>query len=195
MVLVWERMNNHSLFLCTVLIAIVFSTPLAGQQAAKIKSGSESAASPEMNRLAKALAGDWKTVETMEHGEFFPNGGSRHGVVHARLAAGGNVLIYEVHSNGSAGKLDGFHTIWWDKDASLYYFFACFNDPTHPCRMRGTANWEGDTFVNNYEEMVDGKKTQWRGSLTFSPPSPTLVSARDPRNGTIHTLIPHGATP
>src|SRR5258708_39790596 len=117
MVLVWERMNNHSLFLCTVLIAIVFSTPLAGQQAAKIKSASESAASPEMNRLAKALAGDWKTVETMEHGEFFPNGGSRHGVVPARLPSGGNGLIFEVHSTSPAGQLDCFPHILWGKAA------------------------------------------------------------------------------
>ena len=38
---------------------------------------------PEMDRLAKALVGDWRTTETMERGEFFPNGGARHGVVHA----------------------------------------------------------------------------------------------------------------
>ena len=30
-----------------------------------------SAASPEMDRLAKALAGDWNTVEGMERGQFF----------------------------------------------------------------------------------------------------------------------------
>src|SRR5258708_22273231 len=118
MVLVWERMNNHSLFLCTVLIAIVFSTPLAGQQAAKIKSASESAASPEMNRLAKALAGDWKTVETMEHGEFFPNGGSRPWGVHARLAAGGKVLDYLMEYHRSPRKPDGIHPPLWGQDAS-----------------------------------------------------------------------------
>src|SRR5258708_36513230 len=111
MVLVWERMNNHSLFLCTVLIAIVFSTPLAGQQAAKIKSASESAASPEMNRLAKALAGDWKTVETMEHGEFFPNGGAPPGGVPSRRPRGGNVYVYYVHSTGPAGTRDVFLTV------------------------------------------------------------------------------------
>jgi len=42
-----------------------------------------------MDRLAKALVGDWDTVETMERGQFFPNGGSREGTVHARLASGG----------------------------------------------------------------------------------------------------------
>jgi hypothetical protein len=74
----------------------------------------QTAANPETDRLAKALAGDCDTVETMERGRFPPNGGSRHGIVHSRLSAGGNVLLYEVRSGGSAGKLDGFHTVGWD---------------------------------------------------------------------------------
>jgi len=40
-----------------------------------------------------------------------------------------SALIYEVHSDGAAGKLDGFPTTWWDKITKLYYFFACFNSP------------------------------------------------------------------
>jgi len=57
----------------------------------------QAAANPEMEHLAKALVGDWDTLETMERTKFFPNGGARRGVVHARLGAGGSVLIYEVH--------------------------------------------------------------------------------------------------
>src|SRR5207245_2263985 len=128
-------MNNDSLILCAVLTAIVLSTLSPAHQSANKIAPAESAASPEMERLAKALVGDWDTVETMERGQFFPNGGSRRGIVHVRLAAGGNTLIYEVHSDGSAGVLDGFHTIWWDRGAKLYYFFACFNSPNKPCRM------------------------------------------------------------
>jgi hypothetical protein len=103
------------------------STP--AQQSASTIVHLESAASPEMDRLAKALAGDWDTVETMERSDFFPNGGGRHGIVHARLAAGGNTLIYEVHSNGSAGKLDGSHTIWWDKGQSCTIFLPVSTIP------------------------------------------------------------------
>jgi hypothetical protein len=146
-----------------------------------------------MDRLAKVLAGDWNTVENMERSQFFPSGGSRHGVVHARLASGGYTLVYEVHSDGSAGKLDGFHTIWWDKSAKLYYFFACFNNPKSPCRMRGTAHWEGDSFVNNYESMVNGKSTRCRDTFTFTPNSHTLVAAID-SGGTMKTAITTTAT-
>jgi hypothetical protein len=177
-----------------VLMAMVLSAPLAVQQSAKAIAAAQSAAGPEMARLAKALVGDWNATETMEISQFFPHGGSRHGIVHVRLAAGGNTLIYEVHSNGSAGELDGSHTIWWDKDTRLYYFFACFNNPNHPCRMRGTAHWEGDRFVNDYEEMVDGRTTRWQDTFTITPASHTLIAAMDTGDGKMKTLITTRAT-
>ena len=154
----------------------------------------ESAAGPEMERLAKALAGDWSTTETMQRSKFFPNGGSRHGKAHVKLAAGGTTLIYEVHSDGSAGKLDGMLVIWWDKAANLYEFFACFNDPAHPCKSRGTAHWEGATFVNDYDLTLDGRKTQARDSFSFTPSSHTLVAAMDQGDGTMRVLITTVAT-
>jgi carboxyl-terminal processing protease len=153
-----------------------------------------SAVSPEMDRLANALGGDWDTVETMERGQLFPNGGSRKGTVHVRLASGGYTLLYEVHSNGSAGKLDGFLTIWWDKGTKLYYFLACFNNPSSPCRMRGTAHWDGDLFVNDYEFMVNGKHTKWRDTFTFTPNSHTLVAAMDLGTRAVKTVITTTAT-
>ena len=147
-----------------------------------------------MGRLAKALVGDWNTTETMEPGKLFPNGGSRNGVVHVRLAAGGTTLIYEVHSDGSAGKLHGMLVIWWDKEANLYRVFVCFNNPGHPCEMRGIARWEGDSFVNDYEQTVKGNKTSWRDSFTFTPTSHTLVAAMRTRDGMMQTLITTKAT-
>jgi hypothetical protein len=153
-------------------------------------SAPESAASPEMSKLAKALAGDWNTVEIMEPSDFFPKGGSRHGASHSRLAAGGTTLISEVRSDGSAGKLDGFVVMWWDKDANLYRFFTCFNDPGSPCKVRGTAHWEGNDFVNDYEEVVDGKSVKCRDSfINITPTSRTLVAAIAAGDGTMKTLI------
>lgn len=102
--------------------------------------------------------------------------------------------IYEVSSNGTAGKLDGFLTIWWDKNSQLYQFFACFNNPDRPCHARGTAHWEGDVFVNDYEEIVDGKKTAWRDSFTFRPGSHTLVAAMNTDYEVWKTFITTTAT-
>ena len=147
------------------------------------------ASGPEMERLAKALAGDWETVETMEKTAQFPQGGSRHGVVHARLAAGGTTFIYEVDSDGSAGKLNGFLAIWWDQEAKLYDVFVCFNSPKHPCRMRGTARWEDDLFVNDYDLPAGGKMTRWRDTFRFTPTSHTLLAAIDTGGGQMKTLI------
>ena len=178
--------------------AVALITPLvigaATQQTDNTTPPSPSSPVPEMERLAKALVGDWNTTETMERGEFFQNGGSRHGVVQVRLAAGGTTLIYEVHSDGSAGKLDGMLVIWWDKNANLYRVFVCFNNPSHPCEMRGSAHWEGDSFVNDYKETVKGKKMSWRDTFTFTPTSHTLVAAVEAGNGTMKTLITTKAT-
>ena len=147
-----------------------------------------------MERLAHALLGDWSTTETMEHGELFPNGGSRHGKVHSRLDAGGTTLIYEVHSDGTAGRLDGFLAIWWDKPAQLYRFFMCFNNPNNPCRLRDTAHWEGDTFVNDYEETHAGSTWRCRDTFTFTSTSYTLVAAVKSTDGTMKTMITTRAT-
>jgi len=153
----------------------------------------ETAANPEMERLASVLEGKWETTETMERGKEFPDGGSRHGFVHARLAAGGTTLLYEVHSFGTAGKLDGFLAIWWDKTAQGYLLFACFNG-SHPCAPRGTAHWENDTFVNDYELGSGENKTHWRDSFTFTRSTHTLVAAIDAGKGVMKTEITTKAT-
>jgi hypothetical protein len=130
---------------------ILLSSFSPAQQQENSPAPTEFGASPEMNRLAKAFVGDWNTTETMERSQFFPSGGSRHGRAQIRLTTGGTVLVDELHSDGSAGKLDGLVVIWWDDGEKLYRFFTCFNDPKNPCEVRGTAHWEGDTFVNDYE--------------------------------------------
>ena len=166
-----------------------FSFRAAAEQPQSTTPPTRHSALPEMEKLAKALVGNWNTTETMEPGKNFPSGGSRNGIVHVRLAAGGTILIYEVHSDGSAGKLDGMLVIWWDKDAGVYRVFVCFNNPSHPCEMRGTAHWEGDSFVNDHEATVKGSRTSWRDTFTFTPTSHTLVAATKAGDGVMQTQI------
>jgi len=171
------------------VLCLIVSNGTRAQQGKSAAAG-ETAANPEMARLATALAGDWNTSETMEKSDFFPNGGGRHGIAHVRLAAGGSILVDEVHSDGSAGKLDGFVVIWWDSSAKHYGYFTCFNDPQNPCRERGTAHWEGNVFVNDFEERVNGKMIKFRDSfVNITPNSHSLVAAIDTGNGTMRTLI------
>ena len=141
-------------------------------------------------KLATALVGDWDTTETMEGSEYFPKGGARHGTSHWRLIVGGTTLTGEGHSDGSAGPLDHLIVISWDQKSKVYTYFVCFKDTGSACFVRGTAHWEGDVFVNDYEETEHGKKTQWRDSFVdITPASYTLIAARKQDNGAMRTLI------
>ena len=172
--------------LCVAMFA--FSMP--GQSRLQGSAAVIQPANPEMNRLAKALVGDWDTTETMEKSQFFPNGGARHGHAHVYLAAGGSILVDDVHSDGSAGNLDGFVVLWWDRAAKNYGYFTCFNDPENPCRQRGTAHWEGNVLVNDWQETVDGKMTKFRDSFVdITPNSHRLVAAIDTGKGSMRTMI------
>jgi hypothetical protein len=174
----------------TRLIFTALTCSLVLAQSSISPASSEAAASPEMDRVAKAFVGDWNSTETMERSDFFPNGGGRRGSSHWRLGVGGTTLIGEGHSDGSVGPLRYLITIWWDKNTKLYYFFTCFKDTGSSCKVRGTAPWEGDTFVNDYEEVEHGKPTKWRDSFVqITPTSYTLIAARDAGDGTMKALI------
>lgn len=157
-----------------VLLALL----VAGEASAR-KQGTEAVRpTPEIKRLFEAFAGDWDTTEKRERTQFFPNGGERKGRTHIRLAAAGAMLVMEGHSDGSAGPLSYLIVVWWDHAAGLYRYFTCFQDQSSGCEVRGTAHWEGKDFVNDYEEVVDGKKMKFRDTFQeITPNSHTLVFA------------------
>jgi len=182
------------LILAFALSGVTQSQPAQAGRSPRHDELKEEPASPQMARLAEALLGDWKTIETMEPGPDFPGGGSRRGQVTVRLLAGGTTLFYGVHSAGSAGKLDGFHLIWWDAKQGLYLFFACFKGSSSPCHARGTARWEGDKFTNEYQETTAGKTSQWRDTFLFAPGKHTLIAAVRTPGGEYKTRITTVAT-
>jgi hypothetical protein len=144
----------------TLLFALLTLVVLPAQLNAQLIEIGEADATPapEVKRLYEALGGDWDTSEQRERTRFFPNGGERKGKTHVRLGAGGAMLVMEGHSDGSAGPLSYIIVVWWDKTANLYRYFTCFKDQSSGCEMRGTAHWEGNKFVNDYQETVDGEK-------------------------------------
>lgn len=149
-------------------------------------------ANPEMGRLAKALAGDWSNEETVQHGKPVPAGAGRRGTSHVRLAGGGTALVSEGHSVGTVGgELRSFITIWWDSDAKVYRFLTCFKAPDYSgCELRGTAHWEGDGFVNEYEEVIDGKRVKMQDRWTdITPNSHTLTEVHDSGNGVMTPYV------
>jgi hypothetical protein len=82
-----------------------------------------------------------------------------------------------------------------DQKAQLYRFFSCFNDANEVCIDRGTAHWEGEAFVNDYDVEVDGKRIPGRDTFTFTPKTHTLVAAMQTEgSGKMTTLITTRAT-
>jgi len=151
----------------------------------------DSASSPEMQRIERAFAGTWSTSESFAHNKFYPNGAERKGTAKFSLATGGTSLIEEVHSDGSAGRLDFMVVIWWDSETKVYNLFACGNSGSNPCKIRGTAHWDGDSFVNDYELSIGGAKKKWKDTfLEIAPASFTLVAAMESGDGnTIQQMI------
>ena len=134
--------------------------------------------------------GDWTVVEAFRQNEFFPNGGARKGEAHFTVGTGGTSLVEDYHSNGSAGKLDFLMVIWWDAKARVYKLFTCSNRPDDPGELRGSAHWEGDTFVNEYEETVSGKQLRFQDRFSkLTPGSFTLVAGIDRDGKTFQPLI------
>ena len=177
--------ETNFLIYCLLCGVALVSSPTVAQSA-------ESAATPEMGRLAKLFAGDWNTVEIVQHGKPVPDGAGRRGTVHVRLAAGGTALVSEGHSVGTVGReLQWFITIWWDGNAKSYRFLTCFRTPIDAgCELRGTARWDGDTFVNDYEEMIDGKRTKMQDVWTdITPNSHTLTESHDIGNGVMKPYV------
>jgi hypothetical protein len=160
-------------YLITALSLLTFALP-----AKRAMTSVESDSSPAMERLVKTFGGEWTVAENFERSDFFPNGGVRKGIARFSLGTGGTTLIEDYHSDGSAGRLDFLAVIWWDKEAKLYRFFTCANDVKQACKLRGTAHWEGDAFVNDYEEMVAATKTKFQDSFVqITPTSFTLIAA------------------
>jgi hypothetical protein len=95
----------------------------------------DSASSPEMQRLERVFAGTWSTSESFARNEFYPNGAERKGTAQFRLATGGTSLIEEVHSDGSAGRLDFMVVIWWDSEAKVYNFLPAGTAAAIPVRF------------------------------------------------------------
>jgi hypothetical protein len=178
-------MTPRFLLLGGSIAAAIHSSPARAQSA-------DSTVIPEMARLARALAGDWNTVEVVQHGKPVPEGAGRRGTTHVRLAGGGTVLVSEGHSVGAVGEdLRWFITVWWDPGASRYRFLTCFKAPPDVgCELRGTARWDGDTFVNDYEEVVNGKRTKMQDLWTdIGPNSHTLTEAHESGNGVMKPYV------
>jgi len=166
---------------CAALLA-----PFALSQSADAPAG------PEMGRLARALEGDWNTVEVVQHGKPVASGQGRRGASRVRLTGGGTALVSEGHSVGSVGgDLRWFITIWWEPASSRYRFLTCFRTAKDSgCELRGTGHWEKDDFVNDYEETIHGRPVKMQDRWTeITPRSHTLTALQDSGGGVMTPYV------
>jgi hypothetical protein len=143
-----------------------------------------------MNKLFRTFVGDWAVVETFQQNEFFPKGGERKGTARFSVGTGGTSLIEDYHSDGSAGKLDFLMVIWWNAPERVYQVFTCSNGSDNAGELRGSAHWEGGTFINDYEEKVRGKELKFQDRFSeLTSGSFTLVAGINRRGKTFEPLI------
>jgi hypothetical protein len=147
-----------------------------------------SAQSPEMARLAKALAGDWSSVEVVQFGKRVPEGAGRKGATHVHLAGGGTVLVDEGHTVGAVGgDLQWYTSIWWDAGTHRYRMLTCFRaSDANGCELRGTLHWAGDTLVNDYVEESTKMRDVW---TDITPTSYTLTEEHDNGQGVMQPYV------
>src|ERR1700680_199174 len=126
-------MTNHLKWIVIATIGLRLQTVLAQQTGernpAKIvgASAAQNVAKPipPMEKLIRALAGEWSTDETYEPSDLVPNGGTGHSRDSYRVGPAGLSLIEKYHSEGAAGKSWGIGVIWWDEKAQGFHFLWC----------------------------------------------------------------------
>jgi hypothetical protein len=113
-----------------------------------------------MEKLIRALAGEWSTQETYEPSDLVPKGGVGHSRDSYRVGPARASLIEEYHSEGAAGKSWGIGIIWWDDKSQEFRDAWCDSFALDQgCRMSSEgAKWEGDSFVGTDEHEVSGKR-------------------------------------
>ena len=159
------------------------------QQKRPVPSSAANPARVEVYKLLRSFEGSWSVFENFQRGEFFPKGGSRRGTAKITAGPGRLSLVEDYHSNGSAGELDLLAIIWWDTTTRTYHPLICANDGDG-CVARGTARWQGDKFINDYDEVIGGKKRKMRDTFSdITPNSFTLVAAVFTQGSEWQTLI------
>lgn len=121
----------------------------------------EKSSSPQqMERLTRALAGEWIADETYDPSDLLPTGGKGHSVESYRIGPAGLSLIQEYHGDGATGKSWGTGIIWWDSAVPGFHFVWCDTYALdRGCRVSSQiGKWEGDDFVQTDTHEVSGKR-------------------------------------
>ena len=117
--------------------------------------------SVEMQKLFDVFVGTWRVRESFEISAL-QQGKARRGTASFRSGPGFS-LIEDYNSDGSAGALRFLALTWWDRQDKVYRFLTCANDDG--CAVGGRSKWEGNAFVNSWQEKTNGRIVSFRDSF------------------------------
>lgn len=136
---------------------------------------------PEMIKLTKAIAGNWKVTEKHEPNPMMPSGGTGEGTATIHPGPGGLSLMEHYSSAGAMGHFAGMGAFWWDPKAQLYRGVWCDNMTPNGCDTSGTTKWEGDKLVGTMEGEMNGQQMMTRFTYSdFKPDSFVMTMEMGP---------------
>ena len=147
-----------------VLVGLALVLPAAAQKKEKKqeqKPATTLAApkpAPEMEKLAKMMAGTWSGQEKHEPSPFLPAGATGKGLFKVSLGPGGHSLVEQYNSRGALGKFTGHGMTYWDPKAKVFRGVWC--DNFTPTCDASVGQWEGDNLVFLSEGEFQGQKTK-----------------------------------
>jgi len=124
---------------------------------------------PEMEKLTKALAGNWLIQEKVFPGPFAPQGGSGRGSESIKRGPGGFSLLMD-YQGSALGPFSGHGVATWSP-ATKQYETAWVDSFTPGGIFTMTGKWEGDKLVFTGVDMSTGSPLQTRH--TYSNITPT----------------------
>lgn len=121
---------------------------------------------PEMAKVEKALAGEWKTSVKYEPSPEMgmPDGATAQGMAMIHAGPGGNSLMEMFHSRSQMGPFAGAMVLWYDGNAKQYRRVWCDSDAPS-CDNNGTGNWDGDNLVFTSSGDMGGQKYQTKETI------------------------------
>lgn len=110
----------------------------------------------EMQRLSRALVGDYHVVET-HHARPGAAEWSITGTARYRPGPDGFSVVEEYQSNNPRGPFTAIAVLWWDADLRAFKHFEC--ETGEPCGIvPDTGRWDGDSVVFTREAERNGRK-------------------------------------
>ncbi len=128
---------------------------------------------PEMQRLTKALVGDYDVIETHHAHPGAPEW-SITGSARYRPGPDAVSVVEEYESNNPRGPFSAIAVLWWDAELAVFKHFEC--ETGEPCGIvPDTGRWDGDSVVFTREAERNGKKlrTEARYDLGRAPAQAT----------------------